>query len=106
MLLLLIGMMAVVFQYFFQPFEVNPKEHKMPFFWITVMHTAVAILILLLASLLLSWAQIQTVTWKVWKDILLLGLVFLAIGIGQFLIRDLIYENPNNWSLGYLLEEI
>lgn len=105
-LLVLIGAMGVLFLYFFQPFEVNPKEHKMPFFWITVVHTVVALLILMLAALILRWAQIRTESWNVWKDILLLGLIFLAIGIGQFLIRDLIYDNPNNWSLGYLLEEI
>ena len=105
-LVILIGVMGIIFQYFFQPFEVNPKEHRLPFFWITVLHTVVALLILILASLLLKWARTETENWKVGKDILFLGLIFLAIGIGQFLIRDLIYDNPNNWSVRYLLEEI
>lgn len=105
-LLVLLAVMGVVFQYFFQPFDVNLKEHRMPFFWITVMHTAVALLIVLLASLVVRIVRIQTESWMVWKDILFLGMVLLAIGFGQFLIRDLIYDNPNNWSVGYLLEEI
>ena len=105
-LLLIIGTMSIAFQYFFQPFEVNPREHKMPFFWITVMHTLVALLILILASLIIKWTQVQTESWTVWKDILFLGLFFLIVGIAQFLIRDIIYDNPNNWSLRYFSEEI
>lgn len=105
-LILLLGAMSIVFQYFFQPFDVNTKEHRMPFFWITVIHTAVALVILLLASITIRLLRIPTESWKVWKDILFLALILLVIGIGQFLIRDLIYDNPYNWSLGYLLEEI
>ena len=105
-LVLLIGSMAIAFEYIFQPFHVNPNEHRMPHFWITVVHTLVALSILIAASLILKWARVRSESWTVGKDILLLGSILLAIGIGQFLIRDVIYNNPNNWSLGYLLEEI
>lgn len=44
--------------------------------------------------------------WTVGKDILFLGIFLLLIGVGQFLIRDIIYDNPNNWSWGYLREEV
>jgi DNA-binding LytR/AlgR family response regulator len=32
--------------------------------------------------------------------------VLLLIGLANFFIRDVIYENPENWSLKYLFEEI
>ena len=41
-----------------------------------------------------------------WQRFSFLGCFLLLIGIGQFLIRDLIYNNPNNWSWGYFREEI
>lgn len=44
--------------------------------------------------------------WKVWKEIALIGFILLVIGIGQFLVRDLIYDNTLNWSFRYLFEEI
>lgn len=105
-LVLLIGSMAIVFEFVFKPFHVNPNEHRLPHFLITVVHTFVALSILIAASFILKWARIRSESWTVGKDILLLGTILLAIGIGQFLIRDLIYNNPNNWSMGYLLEEI
>jgi DNA-binding LytR/AlgR family response regulator len=40
------------------------------------------------------------------REILFLSSVFLIIGLSQFLIRDIIYDNPNNWSWHYLFEEI
>ena len=105
-IVLLVGSMAIAFEYIFKPFHVNPNEHKMPHFLITVVHTVVALSILIAAAMLLKWARVQSESWTVGKDILFLGSVLVAIGIGQFLIRDVIYNNPNNWSIGYLLEEI
>ncbi len=35
-----------------------------------------------------------------------LCLILIIVGITNFLIRDLIYNNPNNWSFRYLYEEI
>ena len=106
MLVVLIGSMAIIFEFIFQPFHVNPREHKMPHFWITVVHTLVALSILITGSLVLKWARVRSESWTVGKDILFLGTILVGIGIGQFLIRDVIYDNPNNWSMGYLLEEI
>lgn len=105
-LVLLIGSMAIAFENIFQPFHVNPNEHRMPHFLITVVHTIVALSILIAASLFLKWAQVRSESWTVGKDVLLLGAILLAIGVGQFLIRDVIYDNPNNWSTRYLFEEI
>src|SRR5690606_7783766 len=47
-----------------------------------------------------------TEKWNVGKEIFFVLMFFLLIGIGQFLIRDVIYDNPDNWSWYYLYEEI
>lgn len=105
-LLLILAVMGIVFQYFFKPFDVYLPEHRMSFFAITVVHTANALLIILAGALILKLLPGVTAFWNVGKEIVFLTALVLAIGVGQFLIRDLIYDNPNNWSLGYLLEEV
>lgn len=37
---------------------------------------------------------------------LLLVILLFIVGIVQFLIRDIIYDNPDNWSWKYFFEEI
>ena len=106
LLLLLVGLMSVVFLFFFKPFDVNVDEHKMSFFAISIMHTAVGVLVLLLCALGLRIFQVRSDMWTVGKDIAFLTVVLIVIGVGQYLIRDLIYDNPNNWSLQYLSEEV
>ena len=44
--------------------------------------------------------------WTVGNEIALISAVLLMIGISQFLVRDLIYDNPDNWSMTYFLEEV
>ncbi|HSJ68658.1 MAG TPA: LytTR family DNA-binding domain-containing protein [Anditalea sp.] len=44
--------------------------------------------------------------WVVMHEIILIGFLLLIIGISQFLIRDFIYNNPENWSIKYFFEEI
>jgi hypothetical protein len=45
-------------------------------------------------------------SWKVKHELAAVFGLFLLIGILQFLVRDLIYDNPNNWSWRYFFEEI
>jgi hypothetical protein len=62
-----------------------------------------------LVLLLLLWPIRQLVDeekWTVKKEIVLVVSLFVMIGISQFLIRDLIYDNPHNWTWRYLFEEI
>ncbi|UXP31830.1 LytTR family transcriptional regulator [Reichenbachiella agarivorans] len=102
-----IFMMTLGFNYFFfEPFDVYVPEHKMDFFWISVIHSITPIVILLVwyvLSLLISDLEDR---WTVGKEILFLCLLFFMVGVVQFLIRDLIYDNPNNWSWHYLIEEV
>jgi DNA-binding LytR/AlgR family response regulator len=48
----------------------------------------------------------QEENWSVRKEILLIMTFLVLVGMVQFLIRDLIYDNSNNWSWKYLIEEI
>lgn len=103
---LIIFLLAFLFNYFFAPFNVNPAEHRMDYFWISVIHSATPVLVLILMYPFIYFSPSLEEKWTIGKDILFLSLFLLLIGIVQFLIRDLIYDNPNNWSWGYFREEI
>lgn len=45
-------------------------------------------------------------TWTVGKELLHISIVLLLIGIENFFLRDVIYDNANNWSFRYFFEEI
>ncbi|PCE63310.1 LytTR family DNA-binding domain-containing protein [Sediminicola luteus] len=103
---LLIFVMSTLFNYAFEPFEVNPLEHKMPFFWICAVHGGVSFIILYTGFLWVNTKKKATQHWTVGKEIALLCGQLFVLGLAQFLIRDLIYDNPNNWSWRYALEEV
>ncbi|MFY7671387.1 LytR/AlgR family response regulator transcription factor [Tenacibaculum sp. MEBiC06402] len=44
--------------------------------------------------------------WNVKQELSFLFILLVIIGIGQFIIRDLIYDKDDNWSFRYLIEEI
>ena len=94
------------FIYFFEPFNVEVQEHRMGYFWISLIHSGLATLEVFLFFSVLNLLKIKEEKWTVSREIFALALVLLLIGLGSFLIRDLIYDNPNNWSMNYLLEEI
>lgn len=100
-----IFLMNVFFGYFFEPFNVYVPEHKMDYFWITVIHSAVPVALVGILSFIKITSKIEE-NWKVGKELLLVAFYLLLIGVVQFLIRDIIYDNPNNWSWRYLYEEV
>ncbi len=97
--------MVLFFNYFLEPFEVYIPEHKMGYFWISVIHACTPVVIIGLFSLKKITLLIEE-NWNVQKEILLISLFLLLVGITQFLIRDIIYDNPSNWSWRYFYEEI
>jgi len=101
----LLFIMSLAFNYFFEPFHVNPNEHRMDYFWICFVHALVAPLVLFLLSLMWSRKTIEE-KWSVKREIIFLAIFLLLVGLGQFLIRDIVYDNANNWSFRYLYEEI
>lgn len=97
--------MTFLFGYFFEPFEVYQPEHKMGYFWITLIHSCTPVF---MVSIFLSLKifPITKENWTIKKEIFLVASFLLFVGIVQFLIRDVIYDNPNNWSLRYFYEEL
>lgn len=105
-LLGLLFVMVMAFNLLFEPFNVYEPEHKMSYFLITGVHSAVACLALLCFYLVMRGFPDQRANWTVGKEVLgLCGFLLLA-GTGQFLVRDIIYDNPYNWTWHYFLEEV
>ncbi len=98
-------MMSLFFNYLFEPFNKFTPEHKMDFFWISVIHSVNASLGVLLFLGPVS-IKVNEDKWTVKKELIFATVLFVIIGVFQFLIRDLIYDNPYNWSWRYLIEEI
>lgn len=106
LLLLFISILSFLFSYFFEPFVVNVNEHKISYFWILLIHAFTPFPIAYLYFILLNNSKKDTEIWTLGKEIFHLSMILLIIGITSFLIRDLIYTNPDNWSFKYFWEEI
>ncbi len=102
---IIIFCMSLFFNFLFEPFVVYRPEHKMSYFWISFVHSFNAFLIVIL---IFGFANrfVNEDSWKVWNETVLFGSLLLMIGISQFLVRDFIYDNPNNWTWMYFFEEI
>lgn len=98
-------LMTFLFNYAFEPFNVEYTEHKMDFFWISIIHSLTPVLILSFLFIIGTIWKLEE-KWNVLKEVFLVFTFFLIVGLIQFLIRDIIYDNPNNWSSQYLYEEI
>jgi hypothetical protein len=44
--------------------------------------------------------------WTLLKEYFQIGVLLVLMGMASFLMRDLLYNNPNNWSWNYFFEEI
>lgn len=102
----IIFLLAISFNYLLQPFDVNIQEQKMHYFWICLIHSVNPLLVLFTISFVYRFFPKATDHWKIRKEcVFILAFVFFT-GITQFLFRDLIYDNPRNWSWHYLAEEV
>lgn len=70
------------------------------------MHAFLPFPIIFLYFILLNSTIKDRSRWTLGKEMFYLCLILIIVGITNFLIRDLIYDNPNNWSFRYLYEEI
>lgn len=102
----IIFLISFFFNYMLQPFDVNTSEHKMNYFWISVIHSTSPILVLLGISFSFKLLPKATDDWSIKNEFILIFFLVLFTGITQFLIRDIIYNNPLNWSWHYFKEEI
>ena len=105
-ILVLIFVLSFMFSYFFEPFEVNRAEHKVDYFWICVIHALHPMLIALLYFSIYNRFLKNDSRWSIGKEAKHLSILLVLFGLGSFLIRDLIYDKPDNWELRYLIEEL
>lgn len=92
--------------YFIQPFDVNTSEHKLDYFWIAVIHSLSPLVVLWLLSFITQKWIINIDGWSLKKELVFALGILLLVGLAQFLLRDLIYVNPLNWSYHYFFEEV
>jgi hypothetical protein len=108
-LAVLLFALAFAFVFFFRPFNVYYPEHRHNYVLISMLQAALPVLVFFcffsVLNLFFRDASIRN-RWKLGNEILAIALVLPLMGTANFLIRDLIYDNPENWSLPYLLEEI
>lgn len=97
-----------LFLWLFEPFHVNPEEQKLDYWLICLLHALIPTIIFYTYFLLLGLVVSETTTdsWTLGKEIQHLCILFFLFGIASFLVRDLIYTNPDNWSWRYFCEEI
>ncbi|MFC4874468.1 LytR/AlgR family response regulator transcription factor [Negadavirga shengliensis] len=106
LLLVALFLFGFLFLYFFEPFVVYPPEHRINYVWICLIHALQPTLIAFIYFYFLEKLTSAYDQWTVGKEFLHISILLLLIGIGSFLIRDVIYHNPFNWSWGYFFEEI
>lgn len=107
--LLTIAILILTFAFFFEfllePFNVVRSEHYFSYWIISLLHSVNAAFIYILFSLAASQI-INEEDWKIYKEISFFMILFFLIGSGQYFLREIIYDNPFNTSLRYLVEEI
>ena len=102
---ILIMIFAFLFEYLLEPFQQTPSERLFSNLIISLIHAGNgAVIYLILFSIIALF--INDDDWKVYKEIIVLAILLLFVGIGGFFVREIIYDNPHNASLKYLVEEI
>lgn len=104
----IVFLVILMFLLLFKPFGVYDPELKMHYFFICFFHALVPALILFIYFGVLNYFRKKKdeTKWTLLKEYIQIGILLALIGTGSFLIRDLLYTNPNNWSWNYLFEEI
>jgi len=99
----------LIFLLLFKPFGVYDPELRMHYFFICFLHALSPALILLVYFGGLNYIRkrkYQSENWTLCEEYLQIGVILLLAGLSSFFMRDLIYNNTNNWSWHYLWEEI
>ncbi|RZJ53773.1 MAG: LytTR family transcriptional regulator [Flavobacterium sp.] len=99
----------MLFLLLFTPFGVYVPEHKMHYIFICALHAFSPAFILYVYFSIVNYLRLRKGKiqhWNLLKEYLNIGAFLILAGLASFLMRDLIYNNANNWSLRYLYEEI
>ncbi|PKD43724.1 hypothetical protein CWD77_09195 [Rhodohalobacter barkolensis] len=105
-------MLAIIiplFMYLFKPFDINYEEHRFSFAVIALIFGVVDSIVFFLSIILIQKLLpkfVEESKWTVLKELGLWAVILCSIGIANFFLRELVYVNPQNLSLDYLLEEI
>lgn len=103
---MVIFLLAFFFNYIIQPFETNTAELKISYFWVALLHSISPLFLLFPLSIFFAKANKFTENWKLKHEFIFTIFFLLLAGTTQFLLRDILYNNPLNWSFSYLKEEI
>jgi hypothetical protein len=97
-----------VFLIAFKPFVVNPDEQRMSYWLICAIHAFLPAFIFGVYFLFMDTglSEAQKERWSLGTEIIHLSILFFLFGIASFLVRDIIYTNPDNWSWHYFSEEV
>jgi len=100
--------LVFLFLFLFRPFNVNESENRYSYPLICFLHALIPALVVFIYFNLINHLKKASdkTKWTLIYELLHLAAIFLIIGICGFLLRNMIYNNPNNWSFGYLWEEI
>jgi hypothetical protein len=102
---IIIFVLIILFQFLFEPFNVEREEHTMSYIYICIIQSLIATSTIVF-YIGIAGIVINKPNWNVAKEIILITSLLIIIGVLLFLARDLFYDNPKNWSLKYLFEEI
>jgi hypothetical protein len=96
--------LITLFEYFFEPFTRNYEEHLYDYWIICVFHAAVATICYLITFLLFH-IKSQPTRWRIRDEVAFIFILIFLVGLGAFLIRDLIYD-ADNWRWYQLRTEM
>ncbi|MGM0588059.1 MAG: LytR/AlgR family response regulator transcription factor [Bacteroidota bacterium] len=106
---LVLAVLVPVLLLLLEPFNVNYSELKYPYAVVALIFGVVdsAAFVILITMLRRGFPGFMNETqWTLLKEWGTWALVLLGIGMVNFGLREFLYANPENISLGYLLEEI
>jgi hypothetical protein len=101
-------LIILAFLLLFKPFGVYDPELKMHYLLICFFHAVAPPLILFAYFGILNYSKKakDQIKWTLLKEYIQIGIILVLMGTMSFLMRDLLYNNPNNWSWNYFFEEI
>lgn len=92
----------------FKPFGVYDPELRMHYLLICFFHAfAPAFILYVYFRILNSFRRRKNeLHWTLLNEYLHIGIILILMGSVSFLMRDMLYNNPDNWSWRYFIEEI
>jgi len=100
----LLSVVGFFFEMVIVPFPRNPEEHLYPYWIISLFHVGVAVVCYVSYFFVLG-SFVKEDDWRVADELAAVCGLLVLIGVGQWVIRPIIYSN-NDLNFGYLFEEV